>query len=104
METTHLNCECYSPEHTIRVTADKQSASLWLEMRLNYYPKGIKGFIVRARTAVLYFFGISPEDGHFDTFCFSVKEAAAFRDILDDFVKSRLVVPKGQEANNDILI
>lgn len=97
MEMTHLNCECYSPEHTLRLVADKQSAELWLEVRLNYHPIGLKGLITRLKTAVLYLFGISPRDGHFDTFCFSVQEAASFRDKLDEFIKSRAEVAKGEE-------
>lgn len=89
MEFLHLNCECYSPEHTLRLVADKQLDDLSLEVRLNYYPKGVMGFITRLKYAVLYLFGVSPADGHFDTFCFSVESATAFRDALDDFIKSR---------------
>lgn len=73
VETIHLNCECYSPAHTLRVVMDKQSVELWMDIRLNYYPSGIKGFLARLKTAVLFLFGISPRGGTFDTFAFLQK-------------------------------
>lgn len=99
MEMIHLDCECYSPEHTLRMVMDKQSAELWLDVRLNYYPNGFRGFIARFKAAVLYLFGISPKDGHFDTFCLSVKEAKTFRRTLDEFILSRAEVAQGEEHN-----
>jgi hypothetical protein len=104
MEFTHLNCECFSPEHTLRLVADQQD--LWLEIRLNYYPTGIVGFITRLKYAVLYLFGASPKAGHFDTFLFSTKDAVLFRDGLNDFIKSRSEKPAGtqHEVNNDIFV
>lgn len=103
MESTHLECECYSAEHTLRLVADKQHGDLWLEARLNYYPTGIRGFITRLKYAVLYLFGVSPRDGHFDTFCFSLKSATQFRDALNDFVKSRSGQPE-EGTSRDIFI
>jgi hypothetical protein len=97
MEMVHLNCECSSPEHTLRMVVDKQSAELWPDVRLNYYPTGLKGFIARLKAAVLYLFGISPRDGHFDIFCFSVKEAQMFRRTLDEFISSRAEATQGEE-------
>lgn len=102
LKMAHLDCTCYSANHSIRVTVDTQSSELWLETRLNYYPTGLKGFIFRCKAAFLYMFGLSPKDGHFDTFCFSVDEARKLRDVLDSFVESRKLIGKGRESVDEI--
>lgn len=63
LRTTYFECQCRSPEHTIRFWYDAREVELSTEVQLNHYLPWWK----RVLAAVKYVFGISTYP-HFDSF------------------------------------
>lgn len=71
MQTEYFDCECNSPEHTIRFVYDdsnKENDEVYIEVQMNPYLNIFKRFWV----AFKYIFGIKEQGNHWD--CFILKK------------------------------
>lgn len=86
--TEHFECDCHSPEHTLRFTLDQEYNEIYTEVFLNQYRPWWK----RIWIAVKYVFGYKCMYGHFD--CFMMQRADA----------GRLIALVSQIADTDPMI
>lgn len=61
LETEHFDCECYTPEHTVRFTYDPDDGDLYMSVYLWKWP-----FWKRLWIGVKYIFGYTSRFGDFD--------------------------------------
>lgn len=93
IQTKHLTCICYNVDHAVRFLLNKDAygdgqPELTVDVRLNHYPKGIRGFAHRCWTSIKYIFNIEPsEHGYFDTFGMSAADAKGLKLLLDEYVQ-----------------
>jgi hypothetical protein len=74
MLSHYVECDCHSPEHTLRMSADEDCVYLHVFL-------GDEPWHRRLLNAVLYVFGRKCNYGHFDEFVIS-------RDKLDRLIKT----------------
>lgn len=61
LKTEHFDCECYTPEHTVRFTYDPEDGILSMDIHLRKWE-----FWKRVWIAVKYVFGYKSKYGDFD--------------------------------------
>jgi len=62
LETEYFECECYTPEHTVRFTYDPDDGELYMSVYLWRWP-----FWKRVWIAIKYVFGYTSKFGDFDS-------------------------------------
>lgn len=62
MKSLHINCDCMSPEHTLRYIWDAEDKQLYTDIYLNSYQSFFKRFVI----AIKYLFGHKCKYGMFD--------------------------------------
>lgn len=85
METKHIMCDCYSPEHTLRFGADLEEKDLYISVFLNE-----QSFLKRIWSAIKYIVGYKCKYGHFDEFYTAdIEKMIEIREIFDKVIKAK---------------
>lgn len=87
-ETNYFDCECYSPEHTLRIvlTYDENNdepPEVYTEIYLNQP----NSFFKRIWIALKYIFGYKSQYGCWDCFNLQAKDTSKLMNILDTYDK-----------------
>ena len=80
METLHIDCECSSFDHSVRLVLDPDTGDLWLNMRLNTWLPWYR----RLWRAIVYV--VRPHGGrygHYDEMFVNHADFDAIRQLLD---------------------
>lgn len=81
MNNHHIDCECYSPEHTLTFSIDKEDHIIYTSVFLNHWQSWYK----RVWIAIKYIFGYKCIYGHFDCTILGEKEVAQLKNVIDEF-------------------
>lgn len=83
LETYHFDCECQSPEHTLRfaVDPDSQDPELYTEVYLNDH----RGFFKRLWYGLRYIFGYQCRYGAWDCWVMREEDIGRLRNLLDRY-------------------
>lgn len=79
LEAQFFDCECHSPEHTLRFAWDDEDNQIYTEVYLSQY----RNFFKRLWVALKYVFGYRCKYGHWDCFLMQSKDAERLRALLD---------------------
>lgn len=79
MDINYIECDCYSPDHTMRFTKIKEENILYVTVHLSNY-----SFWKRLVFGARYIFGYTSRYGHFDEFLINDKEKQKLINILND--------------------
>lgn len=80
-EEEYVNCECHSPEHTFKISFDKEEGELYLQVFLTTWEPWYK----RIWPAVKYIFGYKCKYGHFDECIIDKHKSAQLFEIVKKF-------------------
>ncbi len=84
MQITYFECECFSDEHTLKFTFDKENKELYTSVFLfNYEP-----IWKRIWTAIKYVFGYKSKYGDWDSFSMRIEDADKLIGLLEEFKKA----------------
>lgn len=75
----YFECQCHSPEHTLKFVYDSENKELYSEIFLNQY----RNFFKRSWVAIKYIFGYKCKYGHFDCFIFKNDDIVKFKNLLE---------------------
>ena len=84
METIYFECQCESPEHTLRFVYDPDYNELYTEVLLSQY----RNIFKRIWTAIKYIFGYECRYGHFDCWMLKVEDCNGIKDLLNKVIKN----------------
>jgi len=83
LEVTHIECQCFSPDHTLRFMYDEEDNSLYTDVFLYQYHNIFK----RIWLAIKYVFGQRSGYGHFDCWLLNPTDAVKLKAILDKVIE-----------------
>lgn len=83
MKIKYLECDCHSPEHTLRFSYfEDEPDTLFIEPHLYNYQKWYQ----RLWAAIKYVFGHCSNYGHFDCIVLDIKKSRELAAELDEFI------------------
>jgi len=77
-ETTRLECDCLSFDHSVRFNIDKELGHIYIDVPLNQW----RPFYQRVWLAIKYIFRSTNRYGHYDTVMIKSEDYGKIRDIL----------------------
>lgn len=81
MEGNYIECECHSPEHTLRYSLDHEDQVIYVSVYLDQYHPWYE----RAWIAVKYLFGYKCRYGHFDCVLMGPEQVEQLKKVLQEF-------------------
>ena len=81
MDIKYLECECYSPDHTMRFHIEDDRVYLTVHLTQD-------GLFGRLKKGIAYILGYTSRYGHFDEFIISQKEKTKLSEILNEQIPS----------------
>ena len=82
METSYYECQCESPEHTLRFVYDPDENELYTEVHLTQYRNVFKTIWV----AIKYIFGYKCRYGHFDCWMLKNEDCKGIKELLNKVI------------------
>lgn len=82
LSTSYFDCDCASPEHTLRFTLDREENALHTEIYLYQYRPVYK----RVWIAIKYVFGYPCRYGHWDCWILRNRDARRLRSLLNEVI------------------
>ena len=87
--THYFDCECSSPEHTLRFVFD--TVSLWDEAEkpqiyTEIYLDQYRNVFKRIWIAIKYIFGYKCRYGHWDCWCLNEKDAYRLKELCEEYI------------------
>ena len=85
MRTEYLECSCYAPEHTLRISIETEEYPF---MEVNVLLTPWAGFFRRLWWGVKYIFGKgSPPPGYFDVSVLEREQVKKLRELCDEYLQ-----------------
>lgn len=82
MQTIYYECQCGSPEHTLRFVYDPDENDLYTEIHLSQY----RNFFKRAWVVIKYIFGHKCNYGCFDCWLLKPEDCNGIKDLLNKVI------------------
>ena len=83
----HFDCECASPEHTLRFCYFKPEIDEYPELYTEIYLNKYRNIFSRVWVAIKYIFGYTSKYGHWDTWILRRKDCERLRDLTTRIIE-----------------